>query len=174
MKSINNTIKTINIMSTNNFFRNAVENPLTSVLLAVITIVMAVVIYGDIQGMRAATTGYDYCYCLCYLFENICISYFMSIFFIMGYLTYINKQYSKWSIWLFYVLGVSVFVKFFISGLLFNYVFHHVESEYMEKLPSLVKIIFLGGMYWVTIVFFLVPKFLKDTTKLKEEQELTI
>ena len=87
MKSINNTIKTINIMSTNNFFRNAVENPLTTALLLVITIVMAVVIYGDIQGMRAATTG---------------------------------------------------------------------------------------GMYWVTIVFFLVPKFLKDTMKLKEEQELTI
>ncbi len=56
----------------------------------------------------------------------------MAIFCIMYYLTYINKQYSKWSIWLFYVMGVSVFVK------------------------------------------FLVPKFIKDTMKLKEEQDLTI
>ena len=162
-------------MSTTNLFRNAVKNPLTTIVLAVITIVMAVVIYGDIQDMHTATTGYEYCYALCHLFENICICYFMAIFFTMGYLTYVNKQYSKWSIWLFYVLGISVFVKFFIAGLLYSYVCHHVESEYMEHLPSLAKRVFSGqSVYWITIVFFLVPKFIKDTMKLKEEQELTI
>ena len=161
-------------MSKINLFRNAVENPFTTTFLVVITIVQAVFIYGDIQGMHTATTSYDYCHNLCYLFENICITYFMAIFFIMGYLTYINKQYSKWSIWLFYVLGASVLVKFFIAGLMFHYVYHHVESEYMDKLPSLAKTIFIGGVYWIAIVFFLVPKFIKDTMKLKEEQELTI
>ena len=161
-------------MGTNNFIRNVAKNPLTTILLVVITIVMAVVIYGDIQGMRAATTGYEYCDALCYLFENISICYFMAIFFTMYYLTYINKQYSKWSIWLFYALGVSVLIKFFIAGLMFRYVYHHVESEYMDKLPSLARTVFSGAIYWIAIVFFLVPKFIKDTMKLKEEQELTI
>ena len=161
-------------MGTINLFRNAVKNPFTTVFFLVIAVAMAVVIYGDIQDMRSATTGYDYCQSLCYLFENICISYFMAIFFTMYYLTYINKQYSKWSIWLFYALGVSVIVKFFIAGLMFRYVYHHVESEYMDKLPSMAKTVFSGAIYWIAIVFFLVPKFIKDTMKLKEEQELTV
>ena len=161
-------------MGTINLFRNAVKNPITTVVLVVVTIVMAVVIYGNIQDMHAATTGYDYCQSLCYLFENICISYFMAIFFTMYYLTYINKQYSKWSIWLFYVLGVSVFVKFFIANHIYNYVYQHVESQYMDHLPTMATIVFSGAIYWITIVFFLVPKFIKDTMKLKEEQELTV
>lgn len=161
-------------MSTINLFRNAVKNPLPTVFFLVIAVVMAVSIYGDIQDMSSATTGYDYCQSLCYLFENICISYFMAIFFVMYLLTYINKQYSKWSIWLFYVLGVSVFVKFFIANLIYNYVYHHVESQYMDHLPSMATTVFSGAVYWITIVFFLVPKFIKDTMKLKEEQELTI
>ena len=161
-------------MGTTNLFRNAVKNPFTTAIIVVIAIVMAFLIYGDIQDMRAATSGYDYCHNLCYLFENICVCYFMTIFFIMCYFTYINKQFSKWSIWLFYALGVSVLVKFFISGLIFDYVYHHVGSEYMDKLPSLARTIFLGGVYWITIVFFFVPRFIKDTMKLKEEQELTI
>ena len=157
------------------FYRNAVKNPFTTVVLVVVTIAMAFVIVGDIQNMRAATTDYGYCHNLCSLFENICISYFMVIFCIMCYLTYINKQYSKWSIWLFYVLGVSVFVKFFIAGILYSYVYHHVESQYMDHLPSLAKRVFSGqSVYWITIVFFLMPKFIKDAMKLKEEQELTI
>ena len=161
-------------MGTINLFRNAVKNPFTTVFFLVIAVAMAVFIYGDIQDMRSATTGYDYCQSLCYLFENICISYFMAIFFTMYYLTYINKQYSKWSIWLFYALGVSVIVKFFIAGLMFRYVYHHVESEYMDKLPSMATTVFSGAVYWIAIVFFLVPKFIKDTMKLKEEQELTV
>lgn len=161
-------------MSTINLFRNAVKNPLPTVFFLVIAVVMVVCIYGDIQDMCTATTGYDYCQSLCHLFENICISYFMAIFFVMYLLTYINKQYSKWSIWLFYVLGVSVFVKFFIANLIYNYVYHHVESQYMDHLPSMATTVFSGAVYWITIVFFLVPKFIKDTMKLKEEQELTI
>ena len=161
-------------MSTINLFRNAVKNPLPTVFFLVIAVVMAVYIYGDIQDMCTATTGYDYSQSLCHLFENICISYFMAIFFVMYLLTYINKQYSKWSIWLFYVLGVSVFVKFFIANHIYNYVYQHVESQYMDHLPTMATIVFSGAIYWITIVFFLVPKFIKDTMKLKEEQELTI
>ena len=161
-------------MSTINSFRDAIMNPLLTVFFLVIALVMSVCIYGNIQNMSTATTGYDYCQSLCYLFENICICYFMTIFFIMYLLTYINKQYSKWSIWLFYVLGVSVFVKFFIANHIYNYVYQHVESQYMDHLPTMATIVFSGAIYWITIVFFLVPKFIKDTMKLKEEQELTV
>ncbi len=98
----------------------------------------------------------------------------MAIFCIMYYLTYINKQYSKWSIWLFYVMGVSVFVKFLIAGFLYRYVCRHIESEFIDHLPSMATTVYTGGIYWITIVFFLVPKFIKDTMKLKEEQDLTI
>ena len=161
-------------MSISNLFRNAKKNPVSTFFVVVLAIAMVIVMIGDIHDMREATTGYDYCQSFCYLFENICISYFMTIFFTMYYLTYINKQYSKWSIWLFYALGVSVFVKFFIAGLMFRYVYHHVESQYMDHLPSMAKRVFSGAVYWITIVFFLIPRFIKDTMKLKEEQELTI
>jgi hypothetical protein len=44
----------------------------------------------------------------------------------------------------------------------------------MDHLPTMATIVFSGAIYWITIVFFLVPKFIKDTMKLKEEQELTV
>jgi hypothetical protein len=44
----------------------------------------------------------------------------------------------------------------------------------MDHLPSMVTTIFSGGIIWITFVFFFVPKFIKDTMKLKEEQDLTI
>jgi hypothetical protein len=72
------------------------------------------------------------------------------------------------------VLGVSVLVKFVIAGILFDYSYNHVESQYMDKIPSLARTVFVGGVYWFTIVFFFIPKFIKDTMKLKEEQDLTI
>ena len=161
-------------MSTNHLFRNAVKNPFTTVVLVVITIVMAVVIYGNIQDMHAATTGYDYCQNLCYLFENICICYFMAIFEIMYYLTYINKQYSKWCIWLFYLAGASVLIYFVVAGNLFECIFNHIESEYMNRLPSIARTLFTGPLYWMIVGYFFVPKILKDAQKLKQEQDLTI
>ena len=84
-------------MSISNLFRNAKKNPVATIILVVVAIAMVIVMIGNIHDMREATTGYDYCQSLCYLFENICISYFMTIFFTMYYLTYINKQYSKCS-----------------------------------------------------------------------------
>ena len=161
-------------MSTINLFRNAVKNPLPTVFFLVIAVVMAVSIYGDIQDMSSATTGYDYCQSLCYLFENICISYFMAIFFVMYLLTYINKQYSKWSIWLYYLSAVVLLIHFFISGFMFEYVYAHVEADHMDSLSSLARYIFGAPAYFVLLSLFFVPKFIKDTIKLKKEQDLTI
>jgi hypothetical protein len=44
----------------------------------------------------------------------------------------------------------------------------------MDQLPSLANRVYSGAIYWIAIVFFVVPKFIKDTIKLKKEQELTI
>ena len=75
---------------------------------------------------------------------------------------------------LFYVLGVSSLLYFVVAGHVFDYVFDHVESNYMNKLPSLARTVFTGPVYWIIIGYFFIPKILKDAQKLKEEQELTI
>jgi hypothetical protein len=155
-------------------FRIVAKNSVPLILLLAIACVMAFFIAGDIINMQGAKTGYDYCLNLCYLVSNIGICYFMSICFMMLYLTYINKQYSKWTIRLFYVLGLSSLAYFAVSGHVYDYVFHHVENNFMEKLPSLARTIFTGPVYWIIIGYFFIPKILKDAQKMKEEQKLTV
>ena len=128
----------------------------------------------EIQGMRSAPTDYDYCYHLVNLYELICKSIFAAIYFIMCWLTYINKQYSKWSMWLFYLSAIVLLIHFFISGCMFEYVYAHVEADHMDDLPKLARYIFGAPAYFVILSLFFVPKFIKDTIKLKKEQELTV
>ena len=122
-------------MKTTRFFRDAAKNPEAVVLLLAVVALMVFLIVGDIINMRGADTRYMYCENLCYLVNNISICYFACIVLLMVYLTYINKQYSKWIVRLFYVLGVSSLLYFAIAGQVFDYVFHHVEADYAEKLP---------------------------------------
>ena len=154
--------------------RDGVKNPVTTVIVVALASLMALLIAGDIKNMQGADTAYEYCKNLCYLVDNISISYFGCIFLLIVYLTYVNKQYSKWIICLFYVLGVSSLIYFIVAGHVFDYVFHHVESNYVEKLPSLARTVFKGPVYWIIIGYFFVPTILKDAQKLKEEQELTV
>ena len=149
-------------------------NPVLVLLLLAVACVMAFFIAGDINNMKEAKTGYDYCLYLCYLTSNVSICYFMCIFLLMSYLTYIKKMYTKWTIWLFYVLGVSSLIYFAVAGHVYDYVFQHVESDHMNKLPSLARTVFTGPVYWMIIGYFFIPRILKDAQKLKEEQELTI
>ena len=65
-------------MGTINLFRNAVKNPITTVVLVVVTIVMAVVIYGNIQDMHAATTGLSVREHLRLLFHGYLLHYVLS------------------------------------------------------------------------------------------------
>lgn len=155
-------------------FRDIVKNPVMTVFLLALAALMAFMIVGDIKNMQASATNYEYCMNLCYLVDNISICYFGCFFLLMVYLTYINKQYSKWIVRLFYVLGVSSLLYFAMAGYIFEYVFHHIESNYMEKLPSLARKVFTGPVYWIIIGYFFIPRILKDAQKLKEEQELTI
>ena len=163
-------------MKTNSFFHYVLKgNPVFSFLMLAILCVMAFFIVGDINNMQEAKTGYDYCKNLCYLVENTSKSYFMCIFFLMAYLTYMKKQYSKWTIRLFYVLGVSSLIYFVVAGHVYDYVVNHVESDYMiQELPSLARTVFTGPVYWIIIGYFFIPKILKDAQKMKEEQDLTI
>ena len=166
----------------NSFFHYAVKgNPVLTIILLSVIGTMIFFIIGDINNMleaknsmQGASSGYEYCRSLCNLVDNGSRCYFMCIFFLMAYLTYMKKQYSKWTMRLFYVLGVSSLLYFVVAGHVFDYVFDHVESNYMNKLPSLARTVFTGPVYWIIIGYFFIPKILKDAQKLKEEQELTI
>lgn len=137
-------------------------------------IIYAYFIAGDIERMNSATTGYDRCYELCQMFQNISIVYFFCLLWLIHRLTYINKQYTKWNIRLYYAFGVSVLLFFMAAGFMMDYVGHHVEPEYITQMPTLARMVFTGSVAYVVLAFFLVPRYLKDTMKLKEEQELTI
>ena len=156
------------------FIRNLAKNPVSTILLLIMAVIVSLSVIGDIKGMQGATTNYEYCQNLCYLVENISRTYFCCIFLLMAYLTYINKQYSKWCIWLFYLLGISALVYFLVAVRIYDHVFNLVESNYMKKLPSMAGTLFVGPVNWIIIGYLFVPRILKDAQKLKEEQDLTI
>ena len=161
-------------MGTINILQLAKKNWGSILALIVVLALVGYAYVDEIQDMRSAQTGYDYCYHLVNLYELICRTIFAAIYFIMCWLTYINKQYSKWSIWLFYLSAIVLLIHFFISGYMFDYVYAHVEADHMDKLSTLARYIFGAPAYFVILSFFFVPKFIKDTIKLKKEQELTI
>ena len=91
----------------------------------------------------------------------------------MYYRTYSSKQYSKWSLWLFYISAVAILAHFIAAGEVFEYVYYHI-GDHKYKLPSLARDIFGVPAFFIILSFFFMPKFIKDTLKLKQEQELTI
>ena len=128
----------------------------------------------DVKRMQAATTSYDYYHNLIYLIDNIARTYFFCIFLLMVFLTYINKQYSKWCIRVYYLLGVSALLYFGFAGIFIENVYNHIEPQYMEKFPRMAHRLYTGPVYWMIIGYFFTPKILKDAQKLKEEQDLTV
>ena len=128
----------------------------------------------DVNRMQEATTNYDYYQNLIYLIDNIARTYFFCIFLMMAFLTYINKQYSKWCVRLYYLLGVSALMYFGWAGIFSKSVFNQIEPQYIENFPRMVHRLYTGPVYWMIIGYFFTPKILKDAQKLKEEQDLTI
>lgn len=161
-------------MKSTHFFSDMAKHPVSTIILLLAAAVVVYLMVGDISGMQAATTNYEYYTNLVYLIDNIGRTYFCVVFLLMAYLTYINKQYSKWCIWLFYLAGASVLIYFVVAGNLFECIFNHIESEYMNQLPSIARTLFTGPLYWMIVGYFFVPKILKDAQKLKQEQDLTI
>lgn len=160
-------------MELKQFFRKG-ETLLTMGFLLLFAVYVGWLMVCDVSRMQAATTSYDYYQNLIYLIENIARTYFFCIFLLMVFLTYINKQYSKWCIRLYYLLGVSALMYFCWVSIFSRNVFNHVEPQYIEKFPRMVHTLYTGPLYWIIIGYFFTPKILKDAQKLKEEQELTI
>ena len=139
-----------------------------------LAVLMVWLMVGDVERMQTATTNYDYYSNFVYLIDNIARTYFFCIVMLMVFFTYVNKQYSKWCIRLFYILGVSTLMYFVIANHFYRHVFGFIETENMEKMPSMTTTLFTGPLYWMIIGYFLIPRILKDAQKLKEEQELTV
>ena len=160
-------------MEIKEFFRKG-ENLFTMGCLLILAVVEGWTMVNDISRMKAATNSYDYYQNLIYLIDNIARTYFFCIFLLMVFLTYINKQYSKWCIRVYYLLGVSTLLYYGWAGIFSKSVYNQVEPEYLENFPRMVHRLYTGPLYWIIIGYFFTPKILKDARKLKEEQELTV
>ena len=150
------------------------ENLLGMGFLLFLAVVEGWTMVNDVNRMQTATTGYDYYQNLIYLIDNIARTYFFCIYLLIVFLTYINKQYSKWCIRLFYLTGVSALLYFGFANFFIENVFHHVEPQYIEKFPQMAHRLYTGPVLWMIIGYFFTPKILKDAQKLQEEQDLTI
>ncbi len=150
------------------------ENLFAMGLLLLLAAYVVLLMVGDVDRMQMATTNYDYYQNLIYLIENIARTYFFCMFLVMVFLTYIHKQYTKWCIRLYYLLGVSVLLYFVWANIFSSNVFNHIEPKFLEKFPRMINTLYTGPLYWMIIGYFFTPKILKDAQKLKEEQDLTV
>lgn len=150
------------------------ENLFTMGVLLVLAVVEGWTMVNDVNSMQEATTQYDYYQNLIYLIDNIARTYFFCIFLLMVFLTYINKQYSKWCIRVYYLLGVSALMYFAWAGIFSRSVYNHVEPRFLENFPRMIHTLYTGPVFWMIIGYFFTPKILKDARKLQEEQDLTV
>lgn len=161
-------------MKSTKLFQFSASNVATAIFLVILACFVAWLMAGDVSRMQTATTNYEYYQNSIYLIDNIARTCFFCIFMLMVFLTYINKQYSKWCVRLFYIAGASTLAYYAIASNYYGYVFNRVEREYMDNTVSMARSLFTGPLYWIIIGYFFVPKILKDAQKLKEEQELTV
>ena len=150
------------------------DHVFSALCVLVLAVLMVWLMAGDIERMQAATTNYEYYSNFVYLIDNIARTYFFCIFMLMLFFTYVNKQYSKWCIRLFYILGISTLAYYVITNHFYRHVFGLIEPVFMDKVPSMTTTLFTGPLYWMIVAYFFIPKILKDAQKMKEEQELTI
>ena len=131
-------------------------------------------IWGVAQGLLGAESNEDYCYYLSNMVYIVGALIFSCLYFIMVYLVYINKQYSKWCMGLFYVWGVASLAYFIVSGMVYDYMFDYANQENIFKMAAHARRVLTGPLLFVMICFMFIPKLIKDAMKLKEEQDLTI
>ena len=128
----------------------------------------------DVNKMQDAANNYEYYRYYIYLLDQIAWIAFVIIYLLMIYLTYIKKQFSKWCMWLFYLMGFFTLIYYSYAGFLIEDVFSLVEREYFDKLHSLANSLYYGPVPLICCSYLFVPKILKDAQKLKEEQKLTV
>lgn len=161
-------------METLNICKNARKNPKSTIALVLFGCFVMYLYVENIWDIRQAATNYDYCKGVCDLFVLSFKTVTWGTYFIVSYLTYINKQFSKWSLRLFYVVAVAFLVYYIAAGNLFEYLLNHLGAEHIDKLPSLARGIFGAPAYFTIFSFFFLPKLIKDVIKLKQEQELIV
>ena len=161
-------------MNSLNLWQNAKKNPKTAILAVILAAIVIYSFVDDIHNVRHAATSYDYCKAICELFESSFKVITWCIYFFVCYLTYIHKQYSRWSIWLFYIVA-AIMVIYYIGALRMSYyVFNHIGPDYFDSLPSMVHGLYGAPIYLIIFSFLFLPKLIKDVIKLKKEQDLTI
>jgi len=161
-------------MKSNSLFSNAVKNPVSTIIIVLIVLAAGFEIYLNVSGVQEATDSYAYYKSLTNLIKNGCRYFFMFIFLVMCYLNYIQKQYSKWTIRLFYVIGVTTFLYFMFANQWYEYVFRHVEVAQLAQMPRLAQTLYTAPIVWIVIIYLLIPRILKDAQRLKQEHDLTI
>ena len=161
-------------MSKTTILQWAKKNLVGTIIVGVVIGFLVWMYVREISAMNNAATSYDYCYHLAKLFDHNSKTIFFILYGIMYYRTYSSKQYSKWSLWLFYISAVAILVHYFVAGQMFVYVCHHIGAENMDKIPSLAVDIYGAPAFFIVLSFFFMPKIIKDTLKLKQEQDLTI
>ena len=142
--------------------------------LLILAVWWGMMMYSDVSRIQEATTNYDYYHHLIILIDDIAKTYFFCIYFLMVDLTYSHKQYSQWSIRLFYLLGISALLYFCWAGSFSESVFNNIEAQNIENYPKMVRRLFTGPVFSIIVGYLFTPKILKDAQKLKEEQDLTI
>jgi hypothetical protein len=76
--------------------------------------------------------------------------------------------------WLFYVLGAACFVYFIVSIQVYDYMYSFANQDNIQKMALHGGSLMRAPACFMIIIFFLLPKLIKDAMKLKEEQDLTI
>lgn len=160
-------------MSTS-LFQSIKKNPVSTIIWLLFMSYVAYSIIDDVQTMRHATTDYDYCVGLCSLFEFLGKSITWCIYFVVCYLTYVHKQYTRWILRLYYLTVVVFIIYYIAAGNALDYVFNHIGTEHLDRFPSMTRGLYGAPLYFIVFSFLFMPKLIKDIIKLKKEQELTV
>lgn len=162
-------------MSTNkNVWKQLKKNAVSIVASACLIAWIVYTIYSDVHDMQLATTFYEYSKAQCSLIESVGKYITWCIYWAIVYLTYIHKQYTRYILWLYYLVVAAFMIYFMIGSIIIGNVIKFIEPQYIEHLPSLIRSLYGAPIYFMAFSFLFMPKLIKDTIKLKKEQELTV
>lgn len=162
-------------MSTNeSVWKHFKKNFISIVASACLIAWIVYTIYSDVHDMQLATTFYEYSKAQCSLIESVGKYITWCIYLAIAYLTYIHKQYTRYSLWLYYLVVVTYIIYFIIASSTADNVLTHIEPENIEHMPSLIRSLYGAPVYFMLFSLLFMPKLIKDTIKLKKEQDLTV
>ncbi len=162
-------------MSTNkNVWKQLKKNAVSIAVLMCLIAWAAYTIYSDAHDMQVATTFYEYSKAQCCLIESVGKYITWCIYLAIAYLTYIHKQYTRYILWLYYLVVVIYLIYFIIASSTADNVLTHIEYENIEHMPSLIRSLYGAPVYFMLFSLLFMPKLIKDTIKLKKEQDLTV